>query len=173
MTDAEKRIVSLAEYLTSPEYERCEYEAGVVTEKPMPDWIHGELCSWIAHLLLLYFPKYKNGTEVRSRLKPESWKLPDLTVALRSAPRERYAYQAPYLNVEVLSEDDNREKMFPKCRLYHEWGVPYCWVIDGENRRVWEVNRGEQPTEAVDVIRAGEIELPVNEIFSRLDLAGD
>ena len=44
----------------------------------MPNWMPGELCTWIAYLLLLYFPKYKNGTEVRSRLKPQSWKLPDL-----------------------------------------------------------------------------------------------
>ena len=161
-------FVSVEEYLSNPEYERCEYEAGVVTEKPIPDWVHGELCLWIGHLLLLYFPQFRHGTEVRSRLKEHRWRLPDISVEPLSVPRERYAYRPTYLNIEILSEDDTKEKMFGKCRLYHEWGVPYCWVIDGEERRVWEYDRNEAPREAFGELQAGEIKLSIEEMFSRL-----
>lgn len=42
--------ISVEEYLSSPEYERFEYEAGVAYEKPMPNWTHSELCAWISRL---------------------------------------------------------------------------------------------------------------------------
>lgn len=166
---AETTLVSVDEFLSRHEFERCEYEAGVVTEKPMPNWLHGELCTWIAHLLLLYFPGYRNGTEVRSRLREDRWRLPDIAVQSADMPRENYAYSPPHLTIEVLSERDNPDSMFEKCALYHEWGVPYCWVIDGVARRAWEFNRGYSPVEVSHTLVAGEIRLNVAEVFSRLD----
>ena len=108
----------------------------------------------------------RNGSPLR--LKPDRWRLPDIAVEPFSAPRERYAYRATYLNIEVLSEDDTKDKMFEKCRLYHEWGVPYCWVIDGENRRAWECHQDQTPREVREEIGAGDIQLSIQEMFARL-----
>ena len=58
--------------------------------------------------------------------------------------------------------------MFDKCKLYHEWGVPYCWVIDGMERRVWECHRNHTFTEAAEKVNAGEIKLGIEELFSCL-----
>lgn len=162
-------VISVEEYLASPEYERFEYEDGVAYEKPLPNWNHSELCAWISHLLLMYFTQFRVGVEIRSRLKPNRWRLPDIGVRHESVPPEKYAYTPLYLAIEILSEDDTPEKMFEKCRLYHEWGVLYCWVIDGLERRAWECHRGQAPVVVAEALSAGEIRLAVEEIFSRID----
>ena len=160
--------ISVEEYLSSPEYERFEYEAGIAYEKPMPDWDHSELCIWIGILLYKYFPQFRAGAEIRSQLKSGRWRLPDIGVKHRDFPREKYAYSPLYLAIEILSEDDTPEKLFDKCQLYHEWGVPYCWVIDGVERRVWECHRNQTFIEAAEKVNAGEIELRIEELFSCL-----
>lgn len=162
-------VISVEEYLASSEYERFEYEDGVAYEKPMPNWNHSELCIWIGILLFKYFPQFRVGAEIRSRLKPNRWRLPDVGVRHESVPPEKYAYTPLYLAIEILSEDDTPEKLFEKCRLYHEWGVPYCWVIDGLERRIWECHREQTPKLVTEEISAGDIRLPVAEVFSRLD----
>ena len=50
-------IVSLDEHLSSDQYARCEYDSGVVTKKPLPDWNRSKWLSfkqsakgrWVIH----------------------------------------------------------------------------------------------------------------------------
>lgn len=70
--------------------------------------------------------------------------MPDIGVRHESVPREKYAYTPLYLAIEILS-DDTPENMFEKCRLYCEWGVLYCWVVDAEGRYIWELAPGMPP----------------------------
>ncbi len=163
------QLVSLSEYLESAQYKRFEYEAGVVTEKPMPNWKHGDLCTWIAALILKVFPHYRAAAEVRSRLKENRWRLPDIIVDERSKRGEVYAYTPPHLCIEVLSDDDTPEKIFTKCRQYHDWGVPHCWIFDPEARIAWQFERGSEPLPVTDRIAAGEIHFGVERLFQCLD----
>ncbi len=68
------QLISVKEFLSSPRYERFEYDAGVVTEKPMPNWKHARPCGWIIALMLKFYPDYAVGPEVPSRLRHDSRK---------------------------------------------------------------------------------------------------
>ncbi len=165
---ATNQLVSLEEYLTSPRFERFEYDAGVVTEKPMPNWKHGTLGGWIVALILKFYPEYVSATEVRSRLRDDRWKLPDVVVALREEVEDDvYATHPPHLCIEILSEDDTKEKLFEKCRQYHVWGVPYCWIFDPEKELAWQFTNGSQPLLA-DTLTADPISFSTAVLFSCL-----
>ena len=163
------QLVSLSEYLESARYKRFEYEAGVVTEKPMPNWKHGDLCAWITALIFKFFPQYRAAPEVRSRLKEDRWRLPDIIVDARSRYGEVYAFTPPHLCIEILSEEDTPAKIFTKCRQYHDWGVLHCWIFDPEARIAWQFDPGSEPLPVTDRIAAGEIHFSVERLFQCLD----
>ena len=78
--------------------------------------------------------------EVSLRFGDES-PIPDVIV-LRSDNPKRYrttVAEAPLLCVEVLSPSQRPEEMFAKCRRYKACGVSFCWIVDPENRRAWEL----------------------------------
>ncbi len=163
------QLISVEEFLSSPQYERCEYDAGVVTEKPMPNWKHGALSNWIAALILKFYPEYVPGSEVRSRLPHDRWKLPDVVVVLREQVEgEEYATRPPHLCIEVLSEGDTREKRFEKCRQYHEWGASYCWIFDPEKEMAWQSIPGQHPILAGELLSADPISFRTDILFSCL-----
>ncbi len=162
------RTVSLDEFLTSPRFKRFEFDAGVVTEKPMPNWKHGRLCGWIVALVLKFYPEYAAGPEVRSRLANEKWKLPNILVALlQDIEDENYATRPAHLCIEVLSDDDTPRAMFEKCAEYHAWGVPYCWILDPVNEVAWQYTRGQNPVIA-RALSADPIVFKVTLLFSCL-----
>jgi len=74
------------------------------------------------------------------------------------------------LSIEILSPDQTLRQLFDKCERYHTWGTAYCWVIDPEEPAAWEYHRNRQPAlrPAAETLAAGEIRLPVAEIFSVL-----
>ncbi len=164
-----KQLISVEEFLSSPRYERFEYDAGVVTEKPMPNWKHGRLCAWIIALILKFYPEYAAGPEVRSRLRHDKWKLPDVLVALlEQIEGEEYATRPPHLCIEVLSHDDTREEMFEKCRQYHDWGASYCWILDPEKEVAWQSMPDHEPVLANEVLSADPISFRTDVLFSCL-----
>ena len=55
--------------------------------------------------------------------------------------------------------------MIAKCERYHEFGVPYCWVIDPVAKRAWEAHAGQAATEQTERLTVGELSAALNEIF--------
>jgi len=52
---------------------------------------------------------------------------------------------------------------------YRNPGVPYCWVIDPESRRLWEYFADDAaPRPCSDRISAGSVEIPADEAFEDL-----
>ena len=127
------------------------------------------LCNWIAALILKFYQEHVPGSEVRSRLRHDRWKLPDIVVALREQVEgEEYAIRPPHLCIEVLSEDDTKERMFEKCRLYHDWGASYCWVFDPEKEMAWQSTPNHEPAFADEILSADPISFPTDVLFSCL-----
>jgi Uma2 family endonuclease len=71
--------------------------------------------------------------------------------------------------VEILSPDERIGETIAKLERYHDWGVPYCWLIDPKHRRAWNYPKGGELLEASTQLEAGEIKLDVVEVFSVLD----
>ncbi len=74
------------------------------------------------------------------------------------------------LCIEILSPEQGLGEMLAKYEKYHAWGVPYCWVIDPDKQTAWEYHSGGEPVklEPTGVLRAGELAVPLAELFSGL-----
>ncbi len=126
--------VSVEEYLRTSYEPKCEYVDGVLFPKPMPTWEHAFLQVWVASLIMRLFPGFAAGAEVHSKLRETEYRLPDISGDYREKAIG-YAQQPIYLAVEILSPEERIGKTLAKCELYHDWGVPYCWVLDPIERR--------------------------------------
>jgi Uma2 family endonuclease len=113
------------------------------------------------------FPRFAAGAEVHNKLRETEYRLPDISVDYREKATG-YAEQPIYLAVEIFSPEERIGKMLAKCELYHDWGVPYCWVLDPVQRSAWGYAKGSPPRGAT-TIEAGEIKLTSEQIFSILD----
>jgi Uma2 family endonuclease len=168
---ASRVLVPVEEFLANinGKYEHTEYVDGALIEKSVPDLFHGMLQMWFGHLFARY-RQYAAASEVHSRVRPTEYRIPDIAVQRRGlAVAERYP-ETPYvLAVEILSPDDRLGATLAKCETYHEWGVPYCWVLDPERRRAWIYNRGDEPRRAEEALEAGDIRFTLAEVWQGLD----
>jgi hypothetical protein len=61
--------------------------------------------------------------------------------------------------------------MLSKCEEYHAWGVLFCWVIDPVKRTAWEYHSASEPARETATLRAGDLSVNLDELFSALDTA--
>ncbi len=163
-------LVSLEDYLARDFTIPTEYLDGILLEKNRPTWQHGALQAWIAALIMRAFPNFVAAPEVHSRLNPAEFRLPDIAVQFRNmVPMAGYAEQPLYLAIEILSPDDRFGATLAKIERYHDWGVPYCWLIDPERRHAWAYHNGQEPAQVDGILQAGEISIDVTSIFSILN----
>ena len=73
---------------------------------------------------------YKIGT------KPDSWLIPDVSIAHRGQSGDDYYEGAPMIAIEVISESNTAAKIDRKIEKYLANGSQEVWVVYGETRRV-------------------------------------
>jgi Uma2 family endonuclease len=159
-------LISVDEYLRRTEKPNCEYIDGVLHPKPMPTTLHARIQKKL--MLLLEGQGIEALAEVTVRLSATKFLVPDVVAAQH--------IQSPYptdpvsLCVEILSPEDRLGAMLAKCEQYHAWGVPFCWVIDPEKQTAWEYQAGGEPVrlDRGGILRAGELTVPLAELFSGL-----
>lgn len=142
-----------------------EYRDGVVSIKAMPTIPHSLIQR--ALIMLLAQQGILALAEVTVRLSASKYLVPDVSVI--PDPEGNYPTKPVPLCCEILSPDDRLGTMLAKCEEYHAWGVPYCWVIDPVKRSAWEYHSGLEPEHATESLRAGQIEIRLDELFSALD----
>jgi Uma2 family endonuclease len=146
-----------------------EYVDGLLIEKPMGSVLHGILQMWFGHLFARY-PQYAAASEVHSRVRESEFRLPDVAVQRRDiALSESYARTPLVLAIEILSPGDKLGATFAKCELYHQWGVPWCWIVDPNKRRAWVYQSGDEPRLTEEALEAGDIRFTLVEVFAGLD----
>jgi Uma2 family endonuclease len=159
-------LISVEEYLRRTEKPYCEYADGVLHSKARPTKNHAV----IQYLLLVLLRKqgFEALPEVTVRLSPTKFLIPDV-IAARTI-QGPYPTEPVLLCVEILSPEDRLGAMLAKCEQYHAWGVPYCWVIDPEKLTAWQYHSGREPerAELSGVLKAGELSVPLEELFSEL-----
>jgi Uma2 family endonuclease len=82
-----------------------------------------------------------------------------------------YPTEPVLLCCEILSPEDRLGAMLAKCEEYDAWGVPFCWVVDPVKRTAWEYHSAAEPVRETDILRAGELSVNLEELFSALDAA--
>jgi Uma2 family endonuclease len=120
-----KALISPEQYL-STHYERePEYVRGEIRQKPIPDRIH----SWIAGLLIeLLRTASRHITaepEVRCRVAPDVYRLPDVAVFRKNEPIALVPENPSLVVIEVVSKDEKYVELVDKLRDYEHWGAPH------------------------------------------------
>jgi Uma2 family endonuclease len=163
--------VSVEEYLHTSYRPDREYVDGEVLERNMgePDHagLQGLILMWLGALekqLGIYV-----WPEMRVQVAPMRFRVPDIAVTTRRV-KGRVLREPPLLCIEVLSPEDRASRLEIRIDDYLKFGVPHVWLIDPRRRAAWSYTRDER-REAVSVLTTREprIELPIADLFSRLD----
>src|SRR5580698_2228269 len=135
---ATKEQITAGQYLHMTFEHDAEYVHGEIVERSMPDNVH----SLIQFLILMeigrliqshpLFPR----PELRLRLEPRVYRIPDISVFGGKPPRESVPSTPPLLVIEILSKDDRHHNLMQKLEEYRIWGVPNIWVVDPLAKRL-------------------------------------
>src|SRR5262245_57612194 len=101
-----KALISPEQYLATYYESEPEYVRGELRDKPMPDRIHVRIQALLIHLLLSASNQISAEAEVRCRLAPDVYRLPDVAVFSESEPFARLPEQPPLAVIEVVSKDE-------------------------------------------------------------------
>lgn len=170
---ATNAIVPVSEYLRTSYSPDCDYVDGEVQERNLGERDHADLQMRLAYLLCL--PENAAYViarpELRVQVKPTRYRVPDVCVLRKNAPREQIVTQPPLLCVEILSPEDTQSRTRQKVRDYLDMGVREVWIVDPAPRSV-TVCAGANAVEQI----AGELGVPetpvllaIADIFKVLD----
>jgi Uma2 family endonuclease len=125
-------FVPVETYLRMETEPDCEYVDGQIEERPMPEYSHAV---WQEAILAFFRTHGKEWgiralPELRVRVAPTRYRIPDVTVLSRSAPLEQIAVTPPVAVFEVLSPEDRLSAMLEKLADYERMGISGIWVID-------------------------------------------
>jgi Uma2 family endonuclease len=158
-------LMSVDEYLRLTEKPNCEYRDGSVSPKAIPTILHSiiqyALVTLLRRLGVFAF------TELAVRISATRYLVPDVCVV--GDLRGPYPTEPALLCCEILSPNDRLGAMIARCEEYHAWGVPFCWIIDPVKRTAWEYHASLEPVRATETLRAGDLWVNLEELFSDLD----
>ena len=158
-------LVPVETFLRLTEKPSREYRDGVLYPKAMPAKLHSIIQRVL--LALLQNQGISAFPELTLCISATKYLIPDVAVA-DDFPGP-YPTEAVLLCCEILSPEDRLGTMLAKCEEYHAWGVPFCWVIDPVKRAAWEYRSCGEPIRAIDALRAGNIVIGLDDLFSALD----
>ena len=174
--------LTLDEFLQRPETKPAsEYVCGEPSQKPMPDWNHARIQTFLAGLLLQVLSRSGLGTvltEFRCIFGPSGATrafVPDLVVIRQDRlPQGRYLYAPPDLAIEILSPDQPQAEFAAKLAFYLRHGVRLVWVIDPNQSTIAVLAPGADSRllTAADNLDGGDVlpnfSVPVADIFAQM-----
>jgi Uma2 family endonuclease len=163
---AVETLVSVEEYLNTSYSPDMEYVDGVLVERNVGEWDHCMVQSNIIFELRRKYPNIKVVPELRSKVTGTRYRLPDVCVTLRD-PHTRVLMEAPYIAIEILSEEDRVSRLIEKLKEYAAMGAPNIWVFDPRLKQMFVFHGNSLQEIEGDTISTGEprLELTRDEIF--------
>ena len=136
-------LVPVEEYLRTNYDPDREYVDGRIVERNLGEQTHSAIQREIVIYLgtrskklgIVVFP------EQRVQVRPNRFRVPDVTVLLAPAPKEQIFTSPPFICIEILSKDDTMLYMQEKIDDYLDFGVPYVWIINPRNRKAYHATR--------------------------------
>ena len=160
-----ERFVSVEEYLSTVYEHDCEYDNGVVVERPLGEFEHSFLQLFIGTLFINNRSDWGvlALSEQRVQIGPTKFLVPDICVLRAGTPREKILTHPPLIVIEILSPEDTMRRVRTKAAQYLDFGVEHVWVIDPYER---EAYRGTKA--GLMLISSGEFTVPGTPIVIHL-----
>lgn len=171
MATAPQHLVSEQEYLHTSYRPDCDYVDGFVLERNVGTPPHGRLQALILSFLMAREAQWqiKALPETRLRIRQRKYRIPDLMVLTAGTPLpDLVIEQSPLLCIEVVSPKDRLSDLVLRAGEHLEIGVPMTWIVDPKKKKSW-IYSDQGTLESSDpVLRHGQIELPIAELYAQL-----
>jgi Uma2 family endonuclease len=164
-------LISVEKYLKISSDPDCEYVAGVVLERAVGEFDHA---TWQIALAAYFLSREKelgilSRAELRVRTGPESFRVPDVTLLSRAAPREQIITHPPLAVFEILSPEDSMTRTLEKLADYEAMGIGAIWVIEPKKRLYFRYSSGQLAPGSVFELPGSAFNVPFAEIAALVD----
>lgn len=159
-------LISVEEYLKTTKDPDCEYVAGVVEERAVGEFDHA---TWQIVLAGYFLAREKelgilSRPELRVQTGPSNFRVPDVTLLSRSAPREQIITHPPLAVFEILWPEDSMTRTLEKLADYEQMGIAAIWVIEPKKQLYYRYRDGQLAPGAVFELPGSTFRVPFAEI---------
>jgi Uma2 family endonuclease len=166
-------LISVEEYLATSYRPDRELINGQFLERNLGEYDHSRLQAVLAGWLLSKEREWKIRVVVEQRVqvKPDRFRIPDVSVISRDQRLEPIFTHPPLLCIEVLSKDDTLRSIEDRVDDYLEFGVPNIWILDPVKLRAYVCTRGSfvEPADGLLSIPGSPIQIQLKDLFADLD----
>jgi Uma2 family endonuclease len=142
---AQPSLIPVEEYLRTTSDPDCEYVDGVIEERPVGEYDHA---TWQAILVAFFTARQdelglKARPELRVQVSRNRFRVPDVTLLSRKAPREQIITHPPLAVFEILSPEDTMARMLEKLADYERMGISAIWLIEPTKQVYYRFQAGQ------------------------------
>ena len=138
-------MAAVANTMDVEQYLRTSYEHdpefidGVIKERPMPTRLHAFTQALVGHWFLLHMEEWAVMPlpELRTRVRPTRFRLPDVAVTPVSRLDSLPLTDPPLIAIEILSPDDSFADLRDRAADFAAMGTTNIWLIDPEERQAF------------------------------------
>jgi Uma2 family endonuclease len=165
---ATKPLVSADEYLRmSFEGPDREYLDGEVVERNVGEKDHSKIQKrLIGAILRLEESRRLFGfPELRLKLGPQRYRIPDVCIFAEAEPDEPVPSICPLAVIEIVSPDDRLTDVVQKLEEYYNWGVRHVWLADPTARKLFAYSGVMLQQVPAFRIPEYDLDIPASELF--------
>jgi Uma2 family endonuclease len=164
-------LVSVEEYLKTTTDPDCEYVAGALQERSVGEFDHA---TWQIALAAYFLSREKelgilSRPELRVQTRFGNFRVPDVTILSRTAPREQIITHPPLAVFEILSPEDSMTRTLEKLADYEQMGIGAIWVIEPKKQLYFHYRDGQLAPGSVFELPGSTFSVPFAEIAALAD----
>ena len=107
--------------------------------------------------------------ELRVQTGPENFRVPDVTLLSRSAPREQIITHAPLAVFEILSSEDTMTRTLERLADYERMGIGAIWVIEPKKQQYFRYRGGQLAPGSVFELPGSGFSVPFSEFAALVE----
>ncbi len=137
--EAVTHTITVEEYLRTSYEHDPEFIDGEVRERPMPTRLHAFVQLMVGAWFVQRMQEWDilPYSEVRTRVRPRNYRLPDVAIARRTPINTKTLDDAPLIAIEILSDDDRTVDLRDRARDFTAMGTENVWLLDPETRQAY------------------------------------
>lgn len=163
--------ISVEEYLRITTDPDCEFVAGLVEERAVGEFDHA---TWQIILAGFFLAREKelgilSRPDLRIQTSADRFRVPDVSVLSRSAPREQIITYPPLAVFEILSPEDSMTRTMEKLADYERMGVGAIWLIEPKKQIYYHYRDGQLIPGTIFELPGSSFSVPFAEIAALAD----
>ncbi|MBT9332275.1 Uma2 family endonuclease [Paracidobacterium acidisoli] len=171
MATATPLPISVSEYLHTSYRPDCDYVDGIIEERNLGELDHaamqGALMQWFSqHAREWGIHVYP---EIRVQVSSTRFRIADICLVSRQAPREQIIQTPPVAVIEILSPEDRRPRYAQRLDDYRHMGVKHIWVIDPATRKGFDCSSRDWIETSHFVVSGSPVHLDLAALFAAID----